>query len=227
VISLDADLQHPPALIRKMLAEWRKGAEVVYAVRTNRHDESLPKRIGSRLFYRLLNSFDRFEVPSGAGDFRLMDRAAVDALLSLPERNRFMKGLSAWIGFVSVALPYAPEARAHGRSHYSWRRLVNLSIDGLTSFTTWPLRIVSVIGAVMALGGLSYGSYLTVLYLFVGHPVSGWTTIVVTLMFFLGMQMLFLGIIGEYIGRIFEEVKQRPLFVVRREFGQKPAAREQ
>jgi glycosyltransferase involved in cell wall biosynthesis len=219
VITMDADLQHPPALIVDMMSEWRKGADVVYAVRTNRDDESLAKRVGTRLFYSLLNRFDRFEVPSGGGDFRLMDRVALDALLSLPERNRFMKGLCAWIGFQSVALPYVPDVRAHGRSHYGWGRLIALSLDGLTAFTTWPLRIVSVVGAAMALAGFGYGAYLTLAYLMHGHPVSGWTTIVVTLMCFLGMQMLFLGIVGEYVGRIFEEVKHRPLYLVKRDFG--------
>jgi glycosyltransferase involved in cell wall biosynthesis len=219
VISLDADMQHPPALVREMVQRWREGADIVYAVRANRDDESLPKRIGTRIFYALLNRFDRFEVPSGAGDFRLMDRAALEAVLSLPERNRFMKGLCAWVGFTSVAISYVPAPRASGRSHYSWGRLVNLSLDGLTSFTTWPLRIVSVVGGVMALVGLSYGGYITLEFLIFGNSVSGWTTIVVTLMLFLGVQMLFLGIIGEYIGRIFEEVKQRPLYVVRRELG--------
>jgi len=225
VVTMDADLQHPPALIVEMMEQWRAGADVVYDVRANRDDESVPKRAGTWLFYKLLNRFDRFEVPSGAGDFRLMDRAALDALLSLPERNRFMKGLCAWIGFRSVALPYVPDARAHGHSHYSWGRLVNLSLDGLTSFTTWPLRIVSVVGALMALAGFGYGSYLVLMYWLQGNSVSGWTTIVVSLMCFLGVQMLFLGIIGEYVGRIFEEVKGRPLYVVRSAFGSGLAAR--
>lgn len=219
VAILDADLQHPPELIGKMLACWREGADVVYAVREDRSDESFVKRTGTNLFYRLINAVDRFQVPAGAGDFRLMDRSAVDALLMLPERRRFMKGLYAWIGFKAVALPYVPEARAHGRTHFSMRRLVSLSLDGLTSFTTWPLRIVSVVGALMALLGFAYGAYIVVDYLLNGNKVSGWTTIVVTMMFFFGMQMLFTGIIGEYIGRIFEEVKQRPVYVVRRELG--------
>jgi hypothetical protein len=148
-----------------------------------------------------------------------MDRSAVEALLTLPERRRFMKGLYAWIGFNAVALPYTPEARAHGRTNFSMKRLVSLSLDGLTSFTTWPLRIVSVVGALMALLGFLYGGFITVDYLINGNKVSGWTTIVVTMMFFFGMQMLFTGIIGEYIGRIFEEVKQRPVYVVKRELG--------
>jgi glycosyltransferase involved in cell wall biosynthesis len=219
VAILDADLQHPPELIAEMLDKWREGADVVYAVREDRSDESFVKRTGTTMFYRLMNLGDRFEVPPGAGDFRLMDRAAVDALLALPERRRFMKGLYAWVGFKAVALPYSPAERAHGRTHFSIRRLVSLSLDGLTSFTTWPLRIVSVIGAVMALAGFTYGAYITIDYLLNGNQVSGWTTIVVTMMLFFGMQMLFTGIIGEYVGRIFEEVKQRPVYVVRRELG--------
>ena len=158
-------------------------------------------------------------MPPGAGDFRLLDRAAVDALLALPERRRFMKGLYAWVGFHAVALPYLPEARAHGRTHFSLKRLMALSVDGLTSFTTWPLRIVSVVGAIMALCGFAYGAFITVDYFLSGNTVSGWTTIVVTMMLFFGMQMLFTGIIGEYVGRIFEEVKQRPVYVVRRSLG--------
>src|SRR5205085_1701632 len=180
-------------------------ADIVYAVRQDRSDESLVKRAGTGLFYRLINAGDRFQVPAGAGDFRLMDRAAVQALLMLPERRRFMKGLYAWVGFDAQPLPYEPAERAHGRSHFSLKRLVSLSLDGLPSFTTWPLRIVSYVGAVLALLSFSYGGYISIEYFFVGNEVSGWTTIVVTMMFFFGMQMLFIGIIGEYVGRIFEE----------------------
>ena len=156
---MDADLQHPPALISEMVEQWRQGADVVYAVRANRDDEGLFKRLGARLFYSLLNRSTRFEVPADAGDFRLLDRAAVDALLALPERNRFMKGLYAWIGFDAVALPYLPKPRAHGHSHFSATRLLHMTIDGLTSFTTWPLRLVSAVGVAMALVGFGYGAY--------------------------------------------------------------------
>jgi glycosyltransferase involved in cell wall biosynthesis len=219
VVILDADLQHPPELIGPMLKRWREGADIVYAVRHDRSDEGFVKRAGTGLFYRMLNAGDRFIVPPGAGDFRLMDRAAVQALVMLPERRRFMKGLYAWVGFHAEALPYEPDERAHGRSHFSFKRLVSLSLDGLTSFTTWPLRIVSYVGAVLALLSFSYGGYISIDYLIRGNEVSGWTTIVVTMMFFFGMQMLFIGVIGEYVGRIFEEVKQRPVYVVKREAG--------
>jgi glycosyltransferase involved in cell wall biosynthesis len=220
VVMLDADLQHPPAMLGEMLAHWRSGADVVYAVRQSRADEPLFKRAGTRLFYQLLNRFDKVKVPPGAGDFRLMDRRAVDALLALPERNRFMKGLYAWIGFQSVGVPYMPQPRAHGRSQFSLPRLIGLSIDGLTAFANWPLRIVGALGTALAAAAFAYGGYLTLVYMVYGHEVSGWTTIVVTMMLFFGMQMIFLGIIGEYVARIFEEVKARPLYLVKQEFGQ-------
>ena len=220
VVMMDADMQHSPALIPTFLEHWRAGADVAYAVRESRHDEGAFKRLGARCFYTLMNGADRFEVPAGAGDFRLMDRSVVDALLSLPERNRFMKGLYAWVGFKSVPVPYVPDTRAHGRSHFGALRLIRLSLDGLTAFTTWPLRAVSAVGFTLALLAFVYGGYLTVDYLLYGANVSGWTTIVVSLMLFAGIQLISLGIVGEYVGRIFEEVKARPHFVIRRELGQ-------
>lgn len=227
VVMMDADLQHSPALIPGFVAHWRAGADVVYAIRQHRHGESAFKRLGTRGFYAMLNATDRFEVPAGAGDFRLMDRAVVDALLSLPERNRFMKGLYAWVGFNAVAVPYVPEPRAHGRTHFSPLRLMRLSLDGITAFTTWPLRAVSAAGLTLALLALLYGAYLSVSYLLYGHDISGWTTIVVSVMLLAGIQLISLGIVGEYVSRIFEEVKARPLFVVKREMGRglAPAAR--
>jgi glycosyltransferase involved in cell wall biosynthesis len=219
VVMLDADLQHSPTLIPTFIEHWRAGADVVYAIRQHRRDEPAYKRIGTRLFYRLLNASDRFEIPAGAGDFRLMDRGAVDALLALPERNRFMKGLYAWVGFNAVAVPYMPEARAHGRSHFSPLRLLRLSFDGLTAFSTWPLRAVSATGFTLALLAFLYGGYLIASYFFEGNDVSGWTTIVVSLMLFVGIQLISLGIVGEYVGRIFEEVKARPLFIIKQQSG--------
>lgn len=227
VILMDADLQHPPGLVRSMLERWREGADVVYAVRRSRTDEPAYKRLGARCFYALLNAQARTEVPAGAGDFRLMDRAAVDAILSLPERNRFMKGLYAWVGFKAVALPYMPADRASGRTKFSPLRLIGLSIDGLTAFTTWPLRMASLAGVALALPAFLYGAYLCVEYFFDHHLVSGWTTIVVTLMLFLGIQMISLGILGEYVARIFEEVKGRPLFIVKRRLGRGRATVEE
>jgi polyisoprenyl-phosphate glycosyltransferase len=219
VVMMDADGQHAPELIATFVDHWRSGAQVVYASRQCRRDQNAFKRIGTRWFYRLVNAADRFDVPAGAGDFRLMDRQVVDALLSLPERNRFMKGLYAWVGFNAVAVPYVPRPRTHGRSHFGALRLIRLSLDGLTAFTTWPLRAVSGLGFALALLSFLYGCYLTSTYFVDGHAVSGWTTIVVGLMLFSGLQLLSLGIVGEYVGRIFEEVKDRPLFIVQRAMG--------
>jgi glycosyltransferase involved in cell wall biosynthesis len=219
VVMMDADMQHPPSLIGSFVSHWQGGADIVYAVREHRMDESAFKRWGSNAFYALLNAADRFQVPAGAGDFRLLDRTVVDALLALPERNRFMKGLYAWVGFNAVPLPYVPDERLHGESHFSAWRLIRLSLDGLTAFTTWPLRAVSAVGFVMALLSFVYGIYLIAVYFLSGHIVSGWTTIVVSLMLLSGIQLVSLGVVGEYVGRIFEEVKARPLYVVKREIG--------
>lgn len=220
VVLMDADMQHPPELVAEMVQQWQAGADVVYALRANRDDESMFKQLGTRAFYRLINAKSRFQVPPDAGDFRLMDRSVVEALLALPERNRFMKGLYAWVGFKSVAIPYEPAERAVGTTNYSALKLIAFSIDGLTAFTTWPLRVASIAGMVMALLAFVYGSYVIVDFLIYGNKVSGWTTIIVLLSFFVGIQLIGLGILGEYIARIFEEVKSRPLYVVRRSLGQ-------
>lgn len=219
VVLMDADLQHPPELVPTLVEHWRSGADMVYTVRRNRDDETALKRVGTAWFYGLMNSGDRFEVPSGAGDFRLMDRQVVQALLALPERNRFMKGLYAWVGFKTVAVAYQPAPRASGRSTFNYLSLLKLSIDGLTAFTNWPLRAVGVLGFILAILGLGYGAWETLSYFIWGNEVSGWTTIVVGMFLFFGVQMLSLGVLGEYIGRIFEEVKGRPLYVVRRDWG--------
>lgn len=219
VVMIDADLQHPPAMIEEFVAAWRAGAEMVYAVRDDRSKESFFKRAGTRWFYRLLNSADRFEVPANAGDFRLMDRKVVQAILALPERNRFLKGLYAWVGFRTVALTYQPDERSVGSTRFGPLDLFRLSLDGLTAFTRWPLRAVSMIGLLLAIPALCYGVFLTVSYFLFGNDVSGWTTIVVGLMIFSGIQLFSLGVVGEYVGRVFEEVKARPLYIVAERLG--------
>lgn len=219
VICLDADLQHPPALIEQMLARWAAGAEMVYAVRESRADESWIKRSGARWFYKLLSGARGVDVPAHAGDFRLMDRSVVDALNALPERTRFMKGLYAWVGFKGEALSYTPDERMHGDSRFGSMRLFRLALDGLTAFTTWPLRLVSLVGVSFAVLALAYAAYLVGDYLLSGNPVSGWTTIVTAVLFFAGVNLISLGVVGEYVARIFDEVKGRPLFVVRRRQG--------
>ncbi|MCD0502190.1 glycosyltransferase family 2 protein [Bordetella petrii] len=219
VICLDADLQHPPALIQAMLERWRAGIDMVYAVRSQRIGETWARRAGARWFYRLLSGAHGVQVPAHAGDFRLMDRRVVDALLELPERTRFMKGLYAWVGFRAEPLPYSPQARAHGASRYGTWRLLKLALDGLTAFTTWPLRLVSLVGGAFALVSFGYGTYLVLAYLIGGNQVSGWTTIVTALLFFAGVNLISLGVVGEYVARIFDEVKGRPLFLARQRQG--------
>ena len=220
VFILDADGQHPVDLLPEMLRKWEQGADVVYAVRKTRHDQSKLHIAFTSVFYKLINWRSRVKIPANAGDFRLMGRNVVHALQQLPERNRFMKGLYGWVGFDAVALPYTPEPRAHGETNFSRWRLIRLSLDGLTAFTTWPLRAVSVGGFGLALLAFLYGGYLTVDYLLNGNTVGGWTTIVVGLTLFSGIQLIAIGIAGEYIARIFEEVKARPLYVVKHDIGQ-------
>ena len=223
VVLMDADGQHPVALLPAMLEAWRDGADSVYTVRRSRADESLTKRVGTWLFHTIVNVGAQMEIPRGAGDFRLLDRRVVDALKSLPERNRFMKGLYAWVGFRTQALPYDPPARRSGRSSYSLRRLMALAFAGLTAFTNLPLRLWSGLGAVIAFCALGYGFYIAFDHFIEDHPVPGWPTVVTGIMFFSGVQLLSIGILGEYIGRIYDEVKQRPLYIVGSDAGFGPA----
>lgn len=219
VILMDSDYQHPLELLPEMTRLWRDGIDMVYGVISDRSNESRLKRWGTGMFYYLMESGSPITIPRNAGDFRLMDKKVVDALRQLPERNRFMKGLYAWVGFKVEALPYTPDERMHGDSRFSSMRLFRLALDGLTAFTTWPLRLVSLVGVAFALMAMSYAAYLVGDYLSSGNPVSGWTTIVTAVLFFAGVNLISLGVVGEYVARIFDEVKGRPLYVVRRRQG--------
>jgi len=214
VLLLDGDGQHPLDVIPVMLARWQAGDDMVYGVHRDRSDETLTKRVGASAFYRVLSLGARVPIPRDAGDFRLLDRKVVEALRRLPERARFMKGLYAWVGFRSSAVPFTPLPRAGGRSAFRAIHLVRLALDGLTAFTTLPLRALSLTGAVMSAAALAYGAWVAVEELIYDIPVPGYPTIVVSIMFFSGVQLLSLGVIGEYLGRIFEEVKRRPNFLV-------------
>ena len=219
VVLMDADLQHPPAMIPQMLEAWRQGADMVCAARDSRADESWSKRLGTRWFFAIVNASSHVPIPEDAGDFRLMDRRVVDALKSLPERDRFLKGLYAWVGFRNQIVRYTPAVRFAGRSSFSLRRLASLALTGITSFTNLPLRVWSGVGALVALGGMLLALYVVVEHFAAGHPVPGWATIVVSVSFFSGMQLLSIGILGEYVGRIYNEVKQRPLYLIGQESG--------
>lgn len=219
VVLLDGDLQSVPVLIQQMLKHWADGAEVVYAVREMRGDEHLMKRLGTKLFYKLVNASDRFVVSENAGGFRLLDRKVVDALRALPERGRFMQGLHAWVGFRTVALHYTPTRRAQSESRMKAHRLLRLALDGLITLATWPQRVVSVAGLVLAASSFGYGLHMALDRLLFGNTVSGWAAIVVSLMFIIGLQLIFTSILGDHVARSFEEVKGRPQYVVREEHG--------
>ena len=219
VLLMDADLQHPASLVPEMVKAWVDGADMVCAARASRADESWAKRIGTRLFYFLVNRNSAVPIPVDAGDFRLMDRRVVDALKSLPERNRFMKGLYAWVGFHNVIIPYVPAERHAGSSSFSMRRLATLAFTGVTAFTNAPLRLWSAIGVIVALFALAFGLWIVAEYFIYGIDVPGFATLVCGMMFFSGVQLLSIGILGEYVGRIFDEVKQRPVYLVGAEGG--------
>lgn len=220
VVLMDADGQHPVARVADMLAHWRAGAEVVYAVRRTRDDQSgLHARL-TDWFYRLVNLGNRrVQIPPHAGDFRLMDRKVVEALKCLPERNRFMKGLYAWVGFRSVALDYEPLPRLDGQSHFGLRGSLSLALTGMLAFSTLPLRALSALGAGLSVLALGYGLWVVGEYFIGGISVPGYATIVVALMFFSGIQLLSIGILAEYVGRIYDEVKQRPHYLVAQRLG--------
>lgn len=220
VVLMDADLQHPVEIVAKMLEAWQQGADMVCAARASRADESWTKRVGTALFYWMVNrKGSKVQIPVDAGDFRLMDRRVVDALKSLPERNRFMKGLYAWVGFRTEIIDYVPAERQAGQSSFSLRSLVHLALTGVTAFSNVPLRLWSGVGALIAVGAIGFGVAIVIEHFVRGHDVPGWATLVTSLMFFSGVQLLSIGILGEYVGRIFDEVKQRPIYLVASEHG--------
>lgn len=214
VVCMDADGQHSADLLGTMLTHWREGWDMVYAVRADRAQQGLFNQIGSKLFYRMMNMGGRLDIPPNAGDFRLMDRRVVDALLALPERQRFMKGMYAWVGFRSIGIPYTPLPRAAGETTFNRLNLMRLAWTGLTSFSVLPLRMASLIGLLLSSIAFAYGLYIVVEKMLLGVDVPGWPTVVVSIMFFSGVQLLFIGVLGEYLARVYEEVKGRPPYVV-------------
>ena len=218
VIPIDADLQDPPQLIEKMLAEWQKGAEVVLAKRIDRSTDSFAKRTSALMFYRLHNAVSNLKIPENVGDFRLMDRIVVDALKQLPERQRFMKGLFAWLGFKTVTVEYVREPRAVGNSKFSGWKLWNFAIEGVTSFSLVPLKVWTYIGALGSIFALCYASFITIRTIIFGIDVPGYASLLVVILFFGSLQLMSLGVIGEYIGRIYFESKQRPLYIIRKSY---------
>jgi glycosyltransferase involved in cell wall biosynthesis len=219
VIPLDADLQDPPELIPDLLAKWREGNDVVLAIRVDRNSDTRVKRGSANLFYRVLASMSEVPIPSNAGDFRLMDRRVIEAVRNMPERTRFMKGMFAWLGFRQARITYVRPARGAGSTKWRLWSLWNFALDGILSFTTLPLRIWTYFGLTVALAALAYGLYIVLRTLIYGIDVPGYASILVMLLFFSGMNMIGLGILGEYVGRIFVETKRRPLYLAREIIG--------
>lgn len=212
VIIIDADLQDPPELIPALIAEWQNGYDVVYAKRAFRNGETAIKKLTAYLFYRLMRKFSRVNIPEDTGDYRLLSRRAVDALNTLVEHHRFMKGLFAWIGYKQKAVLYERDPRRAGRTKWNYLHLWNFALDGLTSFTSAPIKLASYIGLLIAIGAFSYGIYMLISTLIFGNPVAGYPSLIVVMLFLGGIQLIFIGLLGEYIGRIFNETKQRPLY---------------
>lgn len=218
VVPLDADLQDPPELIPAMLAKWREGYEVVLGRRTQRDEDFWGRRIAARWFYRLHNIFSALKLPENVGDFRLLDRGVVDALNTLPESCRFMKGLFAWVGFRTTHIDYVRPGRAAGTSKFNAWRLWNFALDGITSFSTIPLRIWTYVGFALAFTALGFAVSLLLRVLISGVDVPGYASLMIAVVFFGGLQLIGIGILGEYVGRNYTESKRRPAFVVRKTY---------
>jgi glycosyltransferase involved in cell wall biosynthesis len=214
IILIDADLQDPPELIAGMLAAWQAGADVVDMRRRSRHGESWLKRTTAHLFYRAINRLSEVPIPEDTGDFRLLSRRAVDVLNQMPERNRFMKGLFAWVGFEHATIFYDREPRAAGNSKWHYWKLWNFALEGITGFSVAPLKVASYVGMLTALLAFAYAAYVLVKTLVSGDPVPGFPTLIVVISFLGGLQLMAIGILGEYLGRLFLETKRRPLYVV-------------
>jgi len=219
VIPMDVDMQDPPEVLPEMVAKWLDGYEMVFGVRRCRASDSFAKRLTAGLYYRAHNAVSKDKIPENAGDFRLLDRKVVEVIRKLPERNRFMKGLFAWAGFKQVAVEYDRLERKTGKTKFGYWKLWTLALDGITSASTVPLRIWSYVGAFVALVAIAYSGFIAADTLVFGNPVPGYASIIVSVLFLGGIQLISLGVLGEYVGRILTETKQRPLYVIRDTIG--------
>jgi dolichol-phosphate mannosyltransferase len=214
VVVIDADLQDPPEIIPQMLQKWREGFHVVYGRRTKRHGESVFKKVTAKMFYRVLNSLTDIPLPNDAGDFRLIDRAVCDALKTLPERNRYVRGLVSWVGFKQTAVEYVRAERFAGTTKYPLRRMLRLAGDALTSFSYKPLKLSIFIGGLVSFLSFAYGLVIIYQRLFTDILGQGWASLACLTLFFNGLILIMMGVIGQYIGRIYDETKARPLYIV-------------
>jgi glycosyltransferase involved in cell wall biosynthesis len=224
VVTMDGDLQHPPEFLPEFVRWWKDGYEMVYGIRRDRSDQTTSSRLLARGYYWVFEQMSDIRLPRDAGDFRLLDRRVVDVLNALPERNRFMKGMFAWVGFRTKGVVFGAGDRAHGRSKWSLLRQLRFAVDGLTAFSNFPLRIWSVVGAVISLIAFAYIIFRLIRVAVYGVDLPGYESILAAVLFLGGVQLLSLGIIGDYLGRIFEEAKQRPLYIVRERYGTGPRA---
>ena len=218
-IIMDADLQHPPEVLVSFIKRWREGYDMVYGQRVDRQTDGPLYRFLAKLYYRIFNFLVDSDIPKNAGDFRLLSRRAIDAMNTLQERARFNKGLYSWIGFRSIAVPFSVSQRRHGNSKWHLRRLVHYAIDGVTSFSTIPLRVWSLLGLTISLVALAYSTIFLISTLLFGADIPGFPTLVISVMFFSGAQLISLGIMGEYLGRVYDEVKARPLYIIADQVG--------
>jgi len=216
VIVIDADLQDPPEVIPELVAGWRRGFDIVTAQRRARDGDSPAKRLTATLFYRLMARLGDVEMPRDTGDFRLLSRRAVDAVLRLREHHRMMKGLFTWIGYPSMSVPYDRAPRHAGTGKWSWWKLWNLALEGITGFTVMPLKVATYLGLLVALAAAVFGAQVIMRTLIFGNPVAGYPSLVTIILFLGGVQLITLGVIGEYLGRVFNETKNRPLYLVER-----------
>jgi len=212
VVVIDADLQDPPELIPDLIAHWREGFDVVYGKRVAREGETWVKKLTAHYFYRFIQQVSKVQIPEDTGDFRLLSRRALDSLKQLREHHRFMKGLFAWIGFPQKAVPYRREPRHAGQTKWNYWRLWNFALEGITAFTIAPLKLATYLGLVTALAAFAYGAFIIARTLLLGNPVPGYPSLLVVILFLGGVQLVAIGIIGEYLGRMFNETKGRPLY---------------
>lgn len=215
VVVIDADLQDPPELIPSLIEKWETGFDVVYAKRTSREGESRLRKLTAHIFYRVLQQVNRVAIPADTGDYRLLSRRVVDALKGLREQHRFMKGLFSWVGFPQTSVLYTRHPRFAGRSKWNYWTLWNFAIEGITSFTIAPLKLATYLGLTIALGSFVYAAYIILRTILFGNPVAGYPSVMVTILFLGGIQLVSIGILGEYLGRMFDETKQRPLYVLK------------
>ncbi|MEH7418411.1 glycosyltransferase [Neobacillus drentensis] len=221
VVVIDADLQDPPELILEMIEKWKQGYDVVYAKRTKRKGETVFKKYTAKLFYRFLRSMTDIDIPLDTGDFRLLDRKVCDQMNNLQEKNRFVRGLVSWVGFKQIAVEYERDERLAGESKYPLKKMLKLSMDGITSFSYKPLKLASVAGVILSVIGFLYLFIVLYLRIFTDATITGWSSLIVIQLLFNGIILFILGIVGEYIGRIYDESKQRPLYIVQEVYQKK------